>query len=349
MKKERMMRMPATVTHAYFAMDLYNFLPIGLKKLLMDEKAHLRMFAQSMDALYFYRIFSLRKGKRQRQFAHYFHEHDSQAFFINLINYIKYNQYYKNAEVMAYLYGMIAHYILDSTIHPYILYQTGFYDSKKKETWPFRNLHDEAETCIDLYMITKREKQNPYSFRFDQYCFDQTHFSAPLEEVIDASFHETFEVSKMHLFYERALKEMQFFLRWIRYDRFGVKYLFYSFLEGITFKKTFHFHVLSYHLPKQKISSYLNLEKEIWTHPARKQEKHTESFDELYEKALEKAKKTIFSVNDYLQDKKEVDLKKIFPNSSYISGKNCEKEYTYLYRKEDLNKGRKKKQIKKKN
>ena len=41
--------MPATVTHAYFANDLYDILPIGLKKLLMDDKLKLRMFAQSTD------------------------------------------------------------------------------------------------------------------------------------------------------------------------------------------------------------------------------------------------------------------------------------------------------------
>ena len=46
--------MPATVTHAYFGMDVYNNLPIGLKELLMDEKKSIRMFAQGMDPFFFY-------------------------------------------------------------------------------------------------------------------------------------------------------------------------------------------------------------------------------------------------------------------------------------------------------
>ena len=46
--------MPATVTHAYFGMDVYNNLPIGLKELLMDEKKSIRMFAQGMGSLFSY-------------------------------------------------------------------------------------------------------------------------------------------------------------------------------------------------------------------------------------------------------------------------------------------------------
>ena len=48
--------MPATITHAYFANDLYDVLPIGLKKLLMDDKQQLRTFAHSTDPLIFYNL-----------------------------------------------------------------------------------------------------------------------------------------------------------------------------------------------------------------------------------------------------------------------------------------------------
>ena len=76
--------MPSTVTHAYFANDVYDNLPIGLKKLLMDDKKKLRMFAQSTDPFIFYKLLS-RKDKKIRNFQKYFHENKSQEFFINLI------------------------------------------------------------------------------------------------------------------------------------------------------------------------------------------------------------------------------------------------------------------------
>ena len=315
--------MPATVTHAYFAMDIYEQLPIGLKKLLLDKKARLRMFAQSMDAMYFYHIFLPYKGSRQRQFGYYFHRHDSQTFFINLVNYIKYNGYYKNSDVMAFLYGFIAHYLLDSTVHPFVIAQCGYYDKTSKErrkaTKKYRNLHDEAETLFDLMMIKEREKKSPSAFKLQDYCFDLTPFSQELNEVIDYTFQETFDAHHMHKYYYQSLKDMHKMMRYFRYDRTGIKKLGYSIVEGLTLRQTFHFSVISYHQSLKKLNDYRNLQHHTWIYPTKKSEASTASFDDLYQKAI----KTITSVNQYFQDKKKVDLKKVFPNSSYVTGKNC--------------------------
>ena len=82
--------MPATITHAYFANDLYDILPIGLKKLLMDDKQKLRMFAQSTDPFIFYNLLR-KKDQKIRDFQSHFHQNKTSEFFINLVNYIKYN------------------------------------------------------------------------------------------------------------------------------------------------------------------------------------------------------------------------------------------------------------------
>ncbi len=42
--------------------------------------------------------------------------------FVTLINYINKMNYNDNVMVMSYLYGQICHFILDSTIHPFLLY-----------------------------------------------------------------------------------------------------------------------------------------------------------------------------------------------------------------------------------
>ena len=157
--------MPATVTHAYFANDLYDILPIGLKKLLMDEKKRLRMFSQSTDSFIFYNLLK-KKDKHIRDFQGYFHTNKSRDFFINLVNYIKYNNYYQNSEVMAFLYGFIAHYCLDSKLHPYIIYKTGIVDESNPNTYKYRNKHEYMENFLDNYMIKQKEFITPYSFKF---------------------------------------------------------------------------------------------------------------------------------------------------------------------------------------
>ena len=45
--------MPASVTHAYFASDVYDTLPANIKNCLSVSR--LRMFAQSTDSFLFYR------------------------------------------------------------------------------------------------------------------------------------------------------------------------------------------------------------------------------------------------------------------------------------------------------
>ena len=52
--------MPASVTHAYFASDVYDTLPASIKNVLSVPR--LRMFGQSTDSFIFYRLFSFKRA-----------------------------------------------------------------------------------------------------------------------------------------------------------------------------------------------------------------------------------------------------------------------------------------------
>ena len=124
--------MPATMTHACFAKDVYDILPDDIKNSLSISR--LKMFGQSTDSLMFYNLLSLSPGKDIRKFQSFFHRNQSQEFFLNLIRYIKDN-YINDSDTLSFLVGFICHYILDSTIHPYIFYKTGNFIKGKKETF----------------------------------------------------------------------------------------------------------------------------------------------------------------------------------------------------------------------
>ena len=327
--------MPATVTHAYFAMDVYDALPIGLKSLLMDEKKRMRMFGQSMDALFFYNKISLKKGEKVQEFGNYFHTHKSQEFFLNLINYIKYNCYYKIPDVMSFLYGMICHYKLDSKIHPFVFYKTGVFKKEDKETYRFQQQHEYMEIFIDNYFIKQREHSNPYAFSFYDFCFDFMPFSLELEEVINYAFEETFGVKNMCYFYQKSLKQMYSALKYFRYDKYGVKKKAYQFFDLLKPKTTFQLKAISYHRSLIDQKNYLNLKHEQWNHPCLKREKHKESVVDLYLEALYETNQLIKEVNAYLKDTKKVNLKKLFPNLSYTTGKDCKKGENFKYFEEE--------------
>lgn len=104
--------MPATATHAIFAMDVYNELPNTIKQLIDKNTFQYKMFSQSTDSLMFYNIESLKSGKKVRELQHTFHTSKSRSFFITLVEYIKRNKLYDNSYVMVFLYGFICHYVL---------------------------------------------------------------------------------------------------------------------------------------------------------------------------------------------------------------------------------------------
>ena len=52
--------MPATITHAYFAKDIYDILPNDIKDNL--DLKRIKMFGQSTDSLMFYNLFSILPG-----------------------------------------------------------------------------------------------------------------------------------------------------------------------------------------------------------------------------------------------------------------------------------------------
>ena len=81
--------MAGTMTHALFALDLYDRLSIRSKELLVDYKEDLKFFAQNTDILFFYNITNFRCGKAIRNFGYYSQKVKTYEFFSTLINYIK--------------------------------------------------------------------------------------------------------------------------------------------------------------------------------------------------------------------------------------------------------------------
>lgn len=322
--------MPATITHAYFANDLYDVLPIGLKKLLMDDKQKLRMFAQSTDPLIFYNLLK-KKDQKIREFQSYFHQNKTGDFFINLINYIKYNNYYQNSEIMAFLYGFLSHYILDCKIHPFIIYKTGFFKEDDNKTYKYRNMHDYMENFLDNYMIKQKEGINPYKFKFYDFWYSKEPFSKELIEVIDYAFKETYNIKDFSKYYYKALNDMYKALKYLRYDRYGIKMFIYKSFDKFAKDKTFKLQAISYHTNLKDEKNYLNANHTLWFHPSLKREKHHESFIELYRIALDEILSTIKEVNKYLKDTKKVNLKKLIKNNSYLTGKDCHNKNNLKY------------------
>lgn len=321
--------MPATAVHAYFAQDLNDILPKEIKNKL--DVNRLRMFGQSTDSLMFYNLFSILPGKKIRDFQKYFHTNKTQEFFVNLINYIKENDYTEDIDVNSFLVGTICHYVLDSTVHPYIYYKTGYFNKNDKSTYKYNNVHTFMENFLDNDMIKRRESINPYKFSISKFSFDTSKFSNELKDTIKYTFKETFDIDNMDKIYYKSLKQMRNSIFIFRQDRYGIKKFFYKLADTFTSKRVFRFEAISYHYPLNDRHNFLNENHKLWRNPCDYSSTSEESFLDLYLRALKLAKVMICASFDYINGK-DIELEKVFVNKSYITGLDCEldKELKYF-------------------
>lgn len=321
--------MPATIVHAYFGNDVYDILPKTLKN--KANLSRIKTFGQSTDSLMFYNLFSVMPGKKMRKFQKYFHDNDTQEFFINLINYIKDNNLSRDVDTCSFLIGFICHFVLDSMVHPYVYYKTGNFKKNDKSTYKYNNIHAFMETFLDNDMVRRREKTNPYKFPIGKFCFNTKRFSRDLNSAIDYTFYTTFGIKKMSRIYFHSLKQMKMSLVLFRKDTYGIKKFFYKLIDTFTSNRTFRFEAVSYHYPLEDRHNFLNENHKTWRNPTTYNLTSKDSFLDLYLKALKVAKVMVCASFDYI-DGKDIDLEKIFLNTSYITGLDCDlkKELKYF-------------------
>lgn len=323
--------MASTITHSYFIMDVYERLSIRSKELLVDHKELLKTSAQNMDVLFFYNITNLKKGKKVRDFGYYFHQNKTYEFFETLVNYIKYNNFQYNGEVMAFLYGMLSHYVLDSTMHPFVVYKTGNFIKDDPSTYKYNQLHADLETYFDNYLVLLRENTNPNKFKCHNVCLNTTTLDKGLVEVMDFTYKEVFGIKDFHNYYLTAIKQMKFFFRVFRYDPTGIKMFFYKFIDLICPKSLLRKTSLSYHINMKNKKYLLNLSHDKWYNPTDKRIKSNESLLELYTKALAKTVKMISELNKFFYYDKKINLKKTIGNLNYVTGRDCDKKKELKY------------------
>lgn len=324
--------MPSSMTHSYFAKDVYNKLNDTSKKRISKSLENLKLYAQGPDSYYFYNLIMTKKGSNIRNFGTYMHKNNTQDYFINTINYIHEHNLKNNSEVMAYLYGFICHYILDSTIHPLVTYKTGIFYKKDPSTYKYNGLHYEMEYFIDIYMIFQNEKIEAKYFKLSKYFNKILKLNKELENMINYTIKETYKLDNMASNYLKSANDLRRFFKIYNYDRFGIKKVIYQIVDFVSPSSYRHKKPLSFNVKHNKKIHYLNLEKNSWNHPMDINETYNYSFIELYRISIDKTVKIINQINEILDTKyDEQKLKTLLPNISYATGKDCNNKEKMQY------------------
>ena len=327
--------MPSSNTHGYFCEDIYDKVNNNVKIKLKDYVNYFKVFGQGPDPYFFYDFHLSNRSKRVQKINKAMQHSKVNKHFIRLINYINEKNYYDNGQVMAYLYGQICHFALDSTVHPYIIYCTGRYDEKKPDTFKYNGLHEEMEYYIDCYLIFQREKILPKKYKVYKNLFDIDGFDNKLRDVIDVVVKDVYGFDNVGNIYFKSIMDMKRFYHVFNYDRFGIKKCVYSIMDTVCGDKCVKKKELSFNIDPMGKLYYLNNDKNTWNHPCDINEKYDLSFTELYVKALDKACNIINEIDDMLK-KREIDnkrIEKLFGNLDYGTGKDCELKLECKYLK----------------
>ena len=308
--------MAGTVTHYYFAKDIYNNLDKKTKKNLYKYQDTLYMFTQGPDTLLFTRL--------SKKISSYIHQNNTRNLFINTINYIIDNKLQDNYEIMAFLYGFLCHYMLDTNLHPYVNFKTG--------TTP--NKHNIIEQYIDSYYIIHNENILSNKYKVHKYLFNNK-MSNTLSSAIDDIFYKTYDIKHMSKRFKLGKRHMKILYYLMRYDPHKIKYSIYRIIDWITPKKFMKFTPVSYYCNLDNNEYYLNLNHHEWCHPLDNSIMSNKSVLELYDATLSKAINTINKINDIIYNKKDKKtLYTIFTNLSMSSGYDCNNVNEYKYYEE---------------
>lgn len=318
--------MPSTITHSYFSIDVYNKLDSKYKKNINLNK--LKVFAQGPDIYYFYNFLIGKKAKKIYSIGDIIHKNNIDNYFYNIIKYIKDNDLYDNEEIKSYLYGIVCHYILDTNIHPYIIYHTGIYNKNIKETHKYNGKHQEMEYYLDCYIIDKYEKINHKKYKM--YKILNIKLNKSLKELINITNKKTYNINNTFYYYNKSLKYMYLFFKYINYDKYGIKRKIYKIIDKILNNHLIKLEELSYHIENYEYIKYLNTNKTTWNHPSSNKE-YNYSFNELYNISIDKCIKTITKIDDMINT--NINKKEIFKlfNLSYITGLNYKRNDKLKY------------------
>ncbi len=320
------------MTHDIFAREVYQKLNKKIQNKFKNELPIYQAFSQSHDNLFYYKSLNIRENKRIYFIGKIGHRRKTQDYLINIIKLIKRYHLEQYQQDIAYLYGSITHYVLDSTLHPLIFYKTGIYDPVKKlaKHKKYKGMHALMERTIDSYYYRKYYKEDYKTCKLSKINI-KPKLSIDLITLINMVYKETYNIEEVGLYQKKGINDSRRIFRLFIQDRLGIKAKIYKLLEK--FKHSNKDTLTCFSTRYKYDIKYLNLEHKKWNHPCDKDRIYTDSIEDLYNESIDKCLKIFDEVYKVLYEDKDINsLKKVIPNISYSTGLelNNNKEMKYF-------------------
>ena len=303
------MYMPLITTHTLFAKDIFLSTKKEIQALIQPKQKLYFLFAQGFE------FFKFKKHDLQR----YCHYHQTETFFLNFIQEIKDKKLENKDYIMASLYGHLTHYVLDSTMHPYIVYKTGEYFKQKPSTLKYNGKHNQMEMEIDAYLYEQKTNLPYKDFKIHKELISKEKWNKELLAVLNTVYEKTFSIQKGGFKYQKGCKNMYYSYKFLIEDSKGIKKKFYYIVDKITPKKKGVYQNYSNYITNIDLK-ILNEEHLTWYNPWN-HTPSTKSFFDLYEEAKKRCLILFIETNKFVHNEMtEEEYKKVLKDDSYVTG-----------------------------
>ena len=287
--------------HHHFGREVFSSLNTDIQRELIEAPY---TFAQyGPDPWFTYRPWQRREGRGRRM-----HTTKTGAFLLALARRARDGG--ARREMFSYLAGFLCHYALDSTTHPYIIWQT-------TETWPTKRAHRDLEHALDLLLL-QREGITEGNHRLTDAHFPKLKLPSSMRNDLDAAYREVYGWEGAWSALNKCFPRYRMLFRIMEMPRSLLTLLTDLFpTDGMK------------SLPHARCGflnrDVENLEHQAWHEPYSREITSTESFPDLYEKAKAEAVRMITDCYAYLRGNiTEEELAKSLGNRSYLSGLDVE-------------------------
>lgn len=311
--------MPDMMTHIFMGHDVLNGLPEKniFKKAAMQNIGLFNDGLMGPDPFFYNGIFPWDRYSLSH-IGHLMHREKTGTFLLSLIGSLDTTEECLDKRT-SYLAGLICHYVLDTTAHPYIYYFSGVNSTGDDPKYDV--CHKRLEIILDMLLIRQRFKEPVHRIE-----------KSSLLDTSDETLCAFKDASKnLRMLYgkpvppEEFLQSLRYMQKaiWALRDPYGLKKPLFALLDRVL--KTNGLYAASvYDSRKIKSLDYGNRQREIWLEPSTG-EPRSESFFDLYETAVGSARKKISMAHEYLMEHAgKEDLSVLFPDISYNTGRTGE-------------------------
>lgn len=142
--------MPSSYAHFQFGVQAIPALPADIRRPIQRYRRLFDLGLQGPDFFYFYKFYSSTSGASVRQLAGDYHYRPGREVFEKFCRDLG----HPTEAELAYLYGMVGHYCLDSACHPLI------HEAARRED----GRHNAIESEFDRYLMEQNGIPKPHGY-----------------------------------------------------------------------------------------------------------------------------------------------------------------------------------------